>query len=59
MSIEPEELTKLVKQFDQQGISVQFHAIGSQSIEHVVEALEAAAEAMDLGVNWTSPFQYQ
>jgi hypothetical protein len=43
MSISPEELTRLVKKFDAQGISVQFHAIGSQSIEEVVLAMEAAA----------------
>ena len=45
MSITPEELTRLVKKFDTEGISIQFHAIGSQSIEEVVLALEAAAEA--------------
>lgn len=45
MQIEPDELTSLVKMLDKQGISIQFHAIGSQSIEHVVEALEAASES--------------
>ena len=43
-SIEPKELTRLVTKFDQDSISVQFHAIGDQSIEYVVEALEAAAK---------------
>lgn len=44
-NIEPAELTRLVKLLDAKGVSVQFHAIGDQSIEYVVEALEAAAEA--------------
>ncbi len=45
LQIEPDELTRLVKMLDQKEISIQFHAIGSQSIEHVVEALEAASES--------------
>lgn len=45
LQIEPDELTRLVKLLDKQEISIQFHAIGSQSIEHVVEALEAASES--------------
>jgi predicted amidohydrolase YtcJ len=44
MLIEPEELDRLTALFDQQGISVQYHAIGSRSIEAVADALEAAAE---------------
>ena len=45
LSIDPENAKKWLSEFDQQGISVQFHAIGDGSIEVVIEALEAAAEA--------------
>jgi len=44
-NIEPAELTRLVELLDAKGVSVQFHAIGDQSIEYLVEALEAAAAA--------------
>ena len=45
MNIEPPELTRLLTLLDQDGVSVQFHAIGDQTISYVIEALEAAAEA--------------
>lgn len=45
MTIEPEELTRLVTMLDEQGLSVHFHAIGDQTIEHVLDALQAAADA--------------
>ena len=41
----PAEITRLGTLLDSKGVSVQFHAIGDQSIEHVIEALEAAAAA--------------
>ena len=44
-NIEPAELTRLVQLLDAKEVSVQFHAIGDQTIEYLVEALEAAAEA--------------
>jgi hypothetical protein len=45
MTIEPEELTRLVTMLDGEGLSVHFHAIGDQTIEHVLDALQAAADA--------------
>ena len=45
LSIDPENAKKWLSEFDQQGISVQFHAIGDGSIQVVIEALEAVAEA--------------
>ena len=45
LSIDPFDAKKWVTEFDQQGISVQFHAIGDGSIDVVIEALQAAADA--------------
>lgn len=45
LSIDPSNAAKWLTDFDQQGISVQFHAIGDGSIQVVVDAMEAAAEA--------------
>ena len=45
MTIEPEELTRLVTMLDGKGLSVHFHAIGDQTIEHVLDALQSAADA--------------
>jgi hypothetical protein len=45
LNIDPENAKKWLTDFDQQGISVQFHAIGDGSIQVVIDALEAAAEA--------------
>ena len=52
-SIEPAELNRLVKLFDEDSISVQFHAIGDQSIEYVLEALETASQANGGKLNTT------
>jgi len=43
--IEIDDLNRWTAELDEQGISVQYHAIGSRSIEAVADALEAAAEA--------------
>ena len=40
-----ETVNRLTGQFDQQGISVQYHAIGDRSIKMVADALEMAANA--------------
>jgi hypothetical protein len=40
-----EDLNRWTAEFDQKGISVQYHAIGSASIAAVADALELAAEA--------------
>jgi len=45
LNIDPENAKKWLTEFDQQGISVHFHAIGDGSIQVVIDALEAAAEA--------------
>jgi len=45
LNIDPENAKKWLTEFDQQGISVQFHAIGDGSIQVVIDALVAAAEA--------------
>jgi len=43
--IEIKDLNRWTTELDQKGISVQYHAIGSASINAVADALEAAAEA--------------
>ena len=43
--IDVEDLNRWTTELDQQGISVQYHAIGSASIAAVADALELAAEA--------------
>ena len=43
--LDVEDVNRWTTELDQQGISVQFHAIGSKSIEAVAGALEAAAKA--------------
>ena len=43
--VDIEDLNRWTAELDQQGISVQYHAIGSRSIEAVADALEARAEA--------------
>ena len=45
LSIDPENAKKWVTDLDQRGISVQFHAIGDGSIQVVIDALQAAADA--------------
>ena len=45
MSIEVEELNRLVALFDSKGVSVHMHVIGDATIEAVTNALEAAAKA--------------
>ena len=45
MSIEVEELNRLVALFDSKGISVHMHVIGDATIEAATNALEAAAKA--------------
>ncbi|MEH6584189.1 MAG: amidohydrolase [Halioglobus sp.] len=44
-AVEVEDLNRWTAEFDQQGISVQYHAVGSASIAAVADALELAAEA--------------
>jgi hypothetical protein len=43
--VDVEDLNRWTTEFDQKGISVQYHAIGSASIAAVADALELAAEA--------------
>ena len=45
LNVDPEDAIRWVTEFDQQEISVQFHAIGDGSIQVVLDAFEAAAEA--------------
>ena len=45
LSIDPENAKKWVTDLDQRGVSVQFHAIGDGSIQVVIDALQAAADA--------------
>ncbi|MEX0368800.1 MAG: amidohydrolase [Ruegeria sp.] len=44
-SLDQDELIELVKKYDSEGISIQFHAFGDRSIEYMTVALEEAAKA--------------
>ena len=44
LNMDRDEIIRLTKKFDKEGISVQFHSLGDATIEIVTEALEAAAE---------------
>ena len=43
--LDVEDLSRWITELDQEGISVQTHAVGSRAIEAVADALEAAADA--------------
>ena len=45
LTIDPANASSWLQDFDKQGISVQFHAIGDGSIQVVIDAMEATAQA--------------
>ena len=45
LAIDPDDAARWLTDFDQQGISVQFHAIGDGSIQVVIDSLQAAVDA--------------